>query len=61
MMFLGSGGWRMNERGCGFNLFDVFYVREKEKERVFVCFFWAKLRERKNERDAYIRESIYHH
>lgn len=36
MFWLGNWEWwwREDERGCGFNLFDVFYVRERES----VCF-----------------------
>jgi len=45
-----------DERGCGFNLFDVFYVRER---REYLCVL-AQIK-RENERDAYIREGIYHH
>jgi len=29
------------ERGCGFNLFDVFYVRERESV------FWAQIKREK--------------
>jgi hypothetical protein len=28
MMILGWEWWMEEEQGCGFNLFDVFYVRE---------------------------------
>jgi hypothetical protein len=36
MMFLGWEWWMEEERGCGFNLFDVFYVRESVLFYVYV-------------------------